>query len=279
MQLKRLLNPGHHVLHHVDQLLLRLLTNLLLVTQSTLKFLDFGLQVLPGLFDAQVALLQFLFKHLLESGEVTLQALFDVLDTFKPIFGLELDIVLDRHFFVVNQLGYLLCDLLSAQFRRLKPSLELLLSVLNLLLFLLQLLLLAHSVLVQILIDEVELLVNHNVKALLSLVDDLVELVLEANRAVFVLVELIVFALLYGLRDTLNLLLKSIGSIRKGVGVEIVLELNCLLAHLIKRLVVEGVSWVVLVGNMIESFLKPGLEVGLASALSRRNNAFVRDVS
>lgn len=109
-----------------------------------------------------------------------MQALLDVLDAFKPVLGFQLDIVLDGHLFVVDQLGDLLGNLFAAELRSLESCLKLLLPVLNLLPLLLQLLLLGHFVFIEVLINDVELLVDHDVEPLLRLVDDLIELVLHA---------------------------------------------------------------------------------------------------
>lgn len=59
------------------------------------------------------ALLLLFVDELLQLWEVTLEALLDMLDRLKSIFGLELNVLLDGCLLIVDKLRNLFADLLS----------------------------------------------------------------------------------------------------------------------------------------------------------------------
>ena len=111
-----------------------------------------------------------------------METLLDVLDALKSIFSFKFNISFDGVLFIRNQLLNFLGDLFPVLFGRFKPHFELQLSIIYLLFLLSQNFLFTDSIFVQILVDLTKLIMKEHVEMLLSLVNDLIELVLESGN-------------------------------------------------------------------------------------------------
>lgn len=211
-----LLNLVHHVLQQLDRLFFGVFSDLFLVGERIVKFESLRIKVLQNLFMRQDAIFILLVEHLLQSWEIALEALLDVMNAFEPVLGLQLDVVLNDHLLVSDELRDFFLDVSPARLSPFKPCFELLLPVQQRLLLLPQLFLLGHPILIQISLNQVELLVEHDIEPFLSLVDDAVELVLEKKDLSVELTDLDHLVLLNGLFDHPDLLMQAVDSIIQG---------------------------------------------------------------
>lgn len=114
-----------------------------------------------------------------------------MLDRLKPVFGLKLDIVFDCHLLIINQVRNLFVDILPILFSGFKPRPQFSLFVLDTLLLKSELLLLCESVLVEVLVDQVQLFIKHHIKPFLSVINNTIELVLKIEHFVFIFENLV----------------------------------------------------------------------------------------
>jgi len=129
----------------------------------------------------ELSVLLLLVDLLLKLGEVRLQALLDVLNRLKPILLLKLNVLFNRLLLLIHELGDLLPDLLTMLLCKFESRFDLPLSVLDGLLFEPDHFLFLKSISVQVIINLLQLIIEHDVKLLLRRVDDLVKLVLKSG--------------------------------------------------------------------------------------------------
>jgi hypothetical protein len=120
-----------------------------------------------------------------------------MLNALKTVLGLQLNVVLDGHLLVVDELTDLLSNILPSLLSCVKPCLQLLLSIGYFLAFEAKLLLLGETVFAQVLVDDIELLVQHNIKPLLRLVYYSIKLPFNSLDLVLILAYLVAFGLFY----------------------------------------------------------------------------------
>ena len=129
----------------------------------------------------ELSVLLLLVNLLLKLGEVGLQALLDVLNRLKPILLLKLNVLFNRLLLLIHELGDLLPDLLTMLLCKFESRFDLPLSVLDGLLFEPDHFLFLKSISVQVIVNLLQLIIEHDVKLLLRRVDDLVKLVLKSG--------------------------------------------------------------------------------------------------
>ena len=129
----------------------------------------------------ELGVLLLLVDLLLKLGEVRLQALLDVLNRLKPILLLKLNVLFNRLLLLIHELGDLLPDLLTMLLCKFESRFDLPLSVLDGLLFEPDHFLFLKSISIQVIVNLLQLIIEHDVELLLRRVDDLVKLVLKSG--------------------------------------------------------------------------------------------------
>ena len=129
----------------------------------------------------ELSVLLLLVDLLLKLGEVRLQALLDVLNRLKPVLLLKLNVLFNRLLLLIHELGDLLPDLLTMLLCKFESRFDLPLSVLDGLLFEPDHFLFLKSISIQVIVNLLQLIIEHDVKLLLRRVDDLVKLVLKSG--------------------------------------------------------------------------------------------------
>ena len=129
----------------------------------------------------ELSILLLLVDLLLKLGEVRLQALLDVLNRLKPILLLKLNVLFNRLLLLIHELGDLLPDLLTMLLCKFESRFDLPLSVLDGLLFEPDHFLFLESISTQVIVNLLQLIIEHDVELLLRRVDDLVKLVLKSG--------------------------------------------------------------------------------------------------
>ena len=123
-----------------------------------------------------------------------MQTLLDVLNRLEPIFLLKFNILFNCLLLLIDKLGDLLSNFLSMLLSCLETCFYVPMSVLDCLLLDPDHLLLLKAISVEIIVDLLELVIQHDIELLFSLVDDVVEFIFEGCHFGLILLDLLIFA-------------------------------------------------------------------------------------
>lgn len=123
-----------------------------------------------------------------------MQTLLDVLNRLEPIFLLKFNILFNCLLLLIDKFGDLLSNFLSMLLSCLETCFYVPVSVLDCLLLDPNHLLLLKAITIEIIVDLLELVIQHDIELLLGLVDDVVEFIFEGRHFGLILLDLLIFA-------------------------------------------------------------------------------------
>ena len=123
-----------------------------------------------------------------------MQTLLDVLNRFESIFLLKFNILFNCLLLLIDKFGDLLSNFLSMLLSCLEACFYVPVSVLDCLFFDPDHLLFLKAITVEIIIDVLELVIQHDIELFFSLVNDVVEFIFEGRHFGLILLNLLVFA-------------------------------------------------------------------------------------